>query len=60
MLPTRDPWLTAGVFELTIEASYGSFGSKQSDSIEVTVVDTCFSTNVTPQNIVQLTTFVNA
>lgn len=60
VLPSRDPWLTSGTFYLTIEADYGSFGSKQSDDILVTVLDTCFTTNVTPQNIVQLTTFVNA
>ena len=42
----------AGTFDLKIEANYGNFGSKQSDSIVVTVLDTCFTTNVTPQIIV--------
>ena len=59
-MPGRNPWLDQQPFELIIEATYGTLGTTRSDSVEVTVLDTCFTTTVTPQNIVQLTTYLNA
>ena len=59
-LPGRIPWLENSPFTLTITATYGQYGTTEADSIEVTVRDTCFDTTVTPQNIVQLTTYTNA
>ena len=59
-LPQRDPWLNNSPFTLRIEASYNTGALQSADEIEVTVFDTCFDTVVTPQNIVQLTTYVSA
>ena len=59
-LPKRDPWLYNTPFTLRIEATSDTHTLPATDGIEVSVYDTCFDTVVTPQNIVQLTTFVNA
>lgn len=59
-LPSRDPWLYSSPFELTLEATYGTYGMTISEPIEVSVMDTCFNTKITPQNIVQMTSYINA
>ena len=51
-LPLRDPWLISSPFDFTLEAIYGTLGSTLSEPIEVTVLDTCFNTKITPANIV--------
>lgn len=54
-LPARNPWLINQPFELTLEA-FNSLkpGSAAivSDPIPIGVFDTCFTTSITPQNIV--------
>lgn len=50
-LPSRDPWLINSPFDLTLEASYGRYGSAVSEPIAQAVIDTCFTTKITPQNI---------
>ena len=61
-IPDRNPWLTQyKTFDLQLEATYGSFGKPDTNpSVEITVLEPCFDTQITPQFIRQLTTFVNA
>ena len=49
-LPTRDPWLINQPFEFILEAIYGDAQGAItiSDPIDVTVIDPCFKTKITP------------
>lgn len=47
-LPTRNPWLTNQPWHFILKATFGSYGSVNSDPITVPILDPCFSTIVVP------------
>ena len=59
-IPSREPWLSESPIDVRIEATFGSFGTVVSDPpLEITVKEPCYDTQVQPQFIRQLTTFLN-